>query len=125
MRFFFSTFLLFASLCAFAQSGLESSVAQRSVADSLTAALRSSQGRERVDLLERLAFEYRFSKPEQALAYIRQGMHLADSANYEAGKAKIFSLLGIIKKARGKYDSAVYYYEKALALERKLGNAAA
>jgi len=63
---------------------------------------------------------YRYSNPDSALFYVREGTTFAEVQNYPVGKAVMLNQLGMINDNRGKYAEAKGNYTEALAIYKSL-----
>ena len=91
--------------------------AQSSLIDSLEHLLDSRlEDTTQVRVLNSLAFEYWNSDPEKLLSYAKRASALSDKLNFENGKGRSLRMMGIYYWAKGRYDSALFYFEKALVI---------
>lgn len=96
--------------------------AQQSVADSLLAVISKTSGKEKIEALNALVNLVVYDKPEEAKAYARQSIELAEKIDYIPGLGDAYTRIGIAYDVSGKYDSSIYYYEKALPIYNELNN---
>lgn len=82
--------------------------------DSIKHRLKTSQGKEKFDLLNDLAWEYRFAKPDSTIIYSTQSYKLGQKLHLTSGLAKPLSFIGIAKNYKGDRLTAFEYYTKAL-----------
>jgi hypothetical protein len=76
--------------------------------DSLHSLIRQAKASTlKVDYMSSLSRVYRFSNPDSATFWAKQGLLLARKLNYEKGIAKCLNHLGVIHWIRGNYDSAI------------------
>ena len=61
---------------------------------------------------------------DEALAWYRRSLALAEELGDRAGMARSYHQLGIIAEERGAYDEALAWYRRSLALEEELGDRA-
>ncbi len=59
-----------------------------------------------VSLLCKLAWETRYTAPDEALVYLDKGLNLAESVNFPSGKAKSHLYRGMIQTAQGSLEEA-------------------
>jgi tetratricopeptide (TPR) repeat protein len=59
---------------------------------------------------------------DRAQAYYLEALDIMTKTHDEAGKAVLFSDLGLVARESGQYEQAVQYYEQSLVLMRRLGN---
>jgi tetratricopeptide (TPR) repeat protein len=90
--------------------------------DSLEKLLTKKDGREKVDLLNRLAEEYRNIDPEKTNAFAEQGLVEAKKLGYTEGEADAYHKKGIYYYFIDDYDKALVMYDKSLSISRKLDN---
>ncbi len=76
---------------------------------------------EKVDLYNKLAWEYRKIKPEQAIKYLYKALDLAQDLGYNYGKCVAYNYLGIEFRNLGYYSASPFFYDQALALANKYG----
>src|SRR5690606_13271894 len=60
------------------------------------------------------AYEFEASNPQKALELYRIIFEKSKTANYKIGIAKSLQYTGIVYSDLANYDSAIYYYKKAL-----------
>ena len=91
------------------------------VADSLRHLLKHTEdGRQRVDLLNELAWEYKISDAEQARALLDRAVQLADSLSYAKGLGQALNNKGVLETIHGGLRTAIEFYAKALAIRDSL-----
>ena len=92
--------------------------------DSLLQIVRSSQTHDtlKAKAYGDLSFESRSSSSDQAYAYALASLHYAKKANHTASLAQAWNDLGIIYYDRALYDSALFCYETAMPLRKKMGD---
>jgi tetratricopeptide (TPR) repeat protein len=59
---------------------------------------------------------------DRAKAYYLEALDLMSKSHDEAGKAVLFSDLGLVARETKEYEQAIGYYEQSLVLMRRLGN---
>lgn len=91
--------------------------AQNTKIDSLKASLKvSTSDSLRITTYNLLAFHTYRILPDTALAYARAAFDLSEEIGDSIGKAYSHNSFGILAYANGRYDSALWHYEKFLAL---------
>lgn len=99
--------------------------AQSSFADSLLQVLPSTAAdTHKVHLLNDLAWEYKFEKPEEARQYLQQSINLAKKITFPKGEAQAYNNLGVVEAIAGDLEKATLHYQKALELRQGLGDKA-
>ncbi len=88
----------------------------------LEQALKVKKDTAKVNVLNRLSWEYRRQDPEKALLYGVQALELSSQLNYAEGKALALKHLGVIYWVRGEYNLSEEKYQASFALFRKLEN---
>lgn len=100
------------------------SVAQdQAVIDSLEQALPSLQGRERVDGLCKLAYQFYRSTPERTFELAKEARQLAGTLNYTAGYSKAYGMLGTYYFVMSDLDSVELYFNASLKAAREINDA--
>ncbi|MBS1731767.1 MAG: sensor histidine kinase, partial [Bacteroidetes bacterium] len=98
------------------------SFSQSKKIDSLQQVIRTGDTKQRIDALNKLCNEIMYDKPEEGKRYATQAIKTADSIDYELGLADAYNMLGVVYDISGKYDSSIYYYEKAIPIFNKIQN---
>ena len=98
------------------------SSAQDKKKDSLFAVLKISKGEERIKALNALANIVVYDAPDDAKKYALESIKLSKELSYEPGLGDAYTRIGIAYDVSGKYDSSIYYYEKALPIYNQLNN---
>jgi signal transduction histidine kinase len=83
--------------------------------------------REKIDLLNALAWEVRITDPERAISLCEQAIDLESQAeaadqSYRLGKARSYHTLGILKMLSGQYTPALRWLSKALLMYEVIGD---
>lgn len=91
----------------------------KTVIDSLKAALPKIQGEKRVEVLNSLAWEYRTSDQDKAIEYGLQALGLAEQIGFKEGMARALNNLGLVYRRRGNYPQALDYHLKALKISEE------
>ena len=68
-----------------------------------------------------IGFSYIFNDSKKAIEVIKEGKHLAETANFPYGLTELTNTQGIYMDVMGKSDSAKYYFEKALKMSHRHG----
>lgn len=96
---------------------LPSAVLLSAVPDSLTRRLADvPPSKERVDLLNDIAWQIRHNAPDDALEYALRAEHLADSLDYRIGRAWAFRNRGVAHYIKGNYADAMTLNIEALRI---------
>lgn len=103
----FLTFLAF-SLPAFAQN--------LQLIDSIRYQLRNAQEQRRFDLLNDLAWEYRWAYPDSTIHYARQASMLGTTLNLSMAMAKPINFIGVALNYKGDRLMAFEHYDQALEI---------
>lgn len=88
--------------------------------DSLERILPSLSGKERVDVLNELGFNYAFSSIKKAKKYTYQGLEQAYKINYKKGEAHALINVGYSEFDHNNLDSANYYFLQARDLSKAI-----
>lgn len=75
--------------------------------------LKSSEKQERFELLNKIAFEFRSSFPDSAIAYANQALDLANALEFERGQATSLNYIGLANYYKGNLVLAFDSFEKA------------
>lgn len=95
--------------------------AQQPEIDSLQKRLATvAPGKERIDVLNRLAFLQTLGSVDKSEQHTKQALQEAQAINYNSGLAESFKILGIVYYLRGEYSLATQYLYEALKLYEKL-----
>ena len=111
------TLLLFA-LLAFSWP----SFAQTKAIDSLQTALPSAKGKNKIQILIDLCWEYRFLNADSARAYGIESLELARKNELESLEGDALHNIGITLEAQGNYREALAYELPALEIRKKIGD---
>lgn len=99
------------------------SAQQQLVIDSLESILTSTKyDSVKVITMQKLWWEYLFSKPEVAKTYLRKGLDLSREIRFVSGEALILRSFGATYYHAGDYDQACQYSNEALAIYEKTKN---
>ncbi len=97
--------------------------AQISAIDSIKSELsKTSVDSIRIDLLEKLSYEYLYYKPDSALVYIEEALDLALKSNFEHGLAKVYNRKGTYYVVRSQYPEAIQEFQRALPYYKKVND---
>jgi serine phosphatase RsbU (regulator of sigma subunit) len=81
--------------------------AQQTDLDSLRVLLKKSTGKEKVNLLNTICYQYRFSDATAAFKAGEEGLVLAKKGNYKTLEIYLRNNLGLLLLDKGKYDKAL------------------
>lgn len=84
--------------------------------DSIKQELNGKEGRKRFDLLNDLAWEYRFAYPDSTIYYSNQAFEYGQKLNLQKGLARSVNFLGIAHNYKGERLKAFEFYSRALEL---------
>jgi serine phosphatase RsbU (regulator of sigma subunit) len=76
----------------------------------------------KVNILCRLASEYRYNAPEKATAYAEEALKNSETAGFKKGMAKSMHVLGMVCMNQGAYDKALDFYMKSLRISKELND---
>jgi len=76
----------------------------------------------RVNLLNSIAWEYRYSDYSLSKKYFHIAENLAEKLHFTTGIITIYSSLGIIFEREGEYDSSIYFNLKCLKIREMIRN---
>ena len=89
--------------------------------DSLNRALaRSTSNEAKVNLLNDLAWEWKFDNADTARLYLNTAIHLSKTIDFPKGKAQAYNNFGVVETIHGNYPLAISYYQKALDIRKAL-----
>ncbi len=108
--------ILFSLLAFF--SLLNLSFGQEAATKELQAALATTQGKERVDVLNALVEQLKFSQPGQAIEYAEQALELSEKLKYRPGLIASAYFLAIAERDNHNSRKAIRYGEQGLAAAR-------
>jgi signal transduction histidine kinase len=84
--------------------------------DSLKTQLRNAQAQRRFDLLNDLAWEYRWAYPDSTIYYAKQANTLGHALNITKSMAKPMNFMGVALNYKGDRLGAFEHYEEALKI---------
>lgn len=96
----------------------------QTTADSLQILLGKSTGKEKVDILNKLAIEYRLKSLTTSIDYASEALKLSEDLGYEYGKGEAHKTIGIAYYLQGKYSEALHEYEQSHKCFINLGDQA-
>jgi signal transduction histidine kinase len=103
--------------------GSLAAAAQTPKADSLSQLLKTAaQDTNRVNILNALCWEQRAVMPDRALLNGEASAVLAHKLDFAAGEAKARNNLGVVYHLQGKYEQALFNYERAMHLYKQIEN---
>lgn len=105
-------FCFFISFLAFSQNNV----------DSLKTALKKSEGKNRADILNRLAELVVNTDPNQTRQYATEALGISEKLNYSEGIIDANHKLGVYYYYNDDYVNALKYYNKSFELAEKKGN---
>lgn len=76
--------------------------------------VRKAQGKEKFDLLNTLAWEYRSSFPDSTIKYGEEALRLSRQLSLSKGAATSLNFIGLGNYYKGNYVRAYEYYDRAL-----------
>lgn len=76
--------------------------------------LETAQGKERFELLNSVAWEYRSSFPDSTIKYGEEALYLSRQLNLARGAATSLNFIGLANYYKGSYVRAYEYYERAM-----------
>ncbi|MBC7937747.1 MAG: tetratricopeptide repeat-containing sensor histidine kinase [Rhizobacter sp.] len=76
----------------------------------------------RTKLIYRIGDAYSNIDPKEALRYARIGMEDAKKKKFDKGIAAFHGSIAGVLQDRGEFDSALYYFNASLAIEKKMDN---
>lgn len=82
--------------------------------DSLKTSLKSAEGKNRFDLLNDLAWEYRWATPDSTFYYAKQAYALGKQLKLRSGLAEPLNFIGVAHNYKGERLLAFEHYESAL-----------
>lgn len=88
----------------------------RNIIDSLRRSLPSALAEKRFDILNALAFEYRYSYPDSTIHYGTQAYALGQKINVKKNLSKPLSFIGLAKANMGDYKSALDYHNRSIEI---------
>jgi serine phosphatase RsbU (regulator of sigma subunit) len=91
--------------------------------DSLENIIRSKAADSvRIDAMNKLAFRYNYTNPDSARKRARLAFTNAQKVSYRKGMGDASHVIAISHNIQSKYDSAMHYNQKALALRKKIND---
>ncbi len=110
----------FFSLCSLILFCSSFAVGQHNTIDSLKKLLRvSAEDTNKVNILNKLSYEYLYSNPSKAISYDKQALELSQELNYNKGIASSYSSMGNTYYSTSEYDKALKYYYLSLGIAKK------
>lgn len=92
---------------------------QTHIIDSLTIALKNSEGTAKIDAMTQLAWEIKYNETGKAFQLSERALILADSINYPLGKAKALQNLAGLESLVGQYQKGVIHAKSGLKYAEK------
>ncbi|MEQ8924504.1 MAG: tetratricopeptide repeat protein, partial [Fulvivirga sp.] len=90
--------------------------------DSLENKLKTAQGKDRVDVLNKLYAIYNRLNPTKALEQSILALELANEIGYPNGRAAALNNIGVIYKNQGVYEEALEYYIESLRISTEIND---
>ena len=100
----------------------ELSSAQNKQIDSLLSLLAHANDTGRVNILNKLSSSYWYLDPQKTIHYAEEALTLASSLSFKKGMITAYNNTGVGHYQVNRYDEALRWYNKALALNRETGN---
>jgi signal transduction histidine kinase len=97
---------------------------QRKISDSLEARLPDLQGYEKVDVLNRLTYEFIAVENTKVLLYNSQALALSKKTRYRKGEGLAYTYRGIYEYQTGQFKEARTDLHRALKIAREVGDRA-
>jgi tetratricopeptide (TPR) repeat protein len=72
----------------------------------------------KVQILNALAFAYRYTLPDSARYFAKQALLLSQHLNYPTAEIEAYQNLGLAYDAKGNYQEALRYYKEALRIAK-------
>ncbi len=91
----------------------------QSEVDSLRSVINRLEGNERIDVQFQLASKLVNIDPVEAEELAVEMLQVSDNIDYSSGRAKAYHILGNAHNIRSKLDTAVFFFEKSLAIAEK------
>jgi len=99
--------------------------------DSLLTALKTAtHDTTKINLLNDIAWQLKYTYPDSALTYARKALHMANETapdqrygtGWKKGKAKVISTIGVLYALKGDYPKAIDHHQRSLKISEALGN---
>jgi len=88
--------------------------------DSLEELLYSTEGNERIDVLNALSWGIKFSNPSRGFLLAQQARELAEASNYTVGVAYAVKHMGIARTSQGRYREALSLIFEEIEMRRAM-----
>ncbi|MBK5213514.1 MAG: sensor histidine kinase [Flavobacteriaceae bacterium] len=89
--------------------------------DSLMQVAKTANDSTRLAIYNDLGFYYIFNEPEKAKSFLQKGLKENTTPNTAYSKIRLTNTYGIYYDVKGIYDSAQFYFKKALLMSKKYG----
>jgi len=89
--------------------------------DSLIHVAKTANDSTRLAIYNDLGFYYIFNEPEKAKSFLQKGLREHTTTATAYSKTRLTNTLGIFYDVKGVYDSAQFYFKKALLMSKKYG----
>ncbi len=96
--------------------------AQQDKVDSLLIHLDETDGREKIDLLNQLAYAYRRIDSNIRIKYSETALALANELDYPEGESAALNNIGAGNYRLKNYETAVEYYNRSLAISKSIND---
>jgi len=106
--------VLLLAIVSFAEKTIDQNIAE------LEKKLQMVFGKEKIEVLNKLAYEYKVQSTEKCIKYANQALKLSQKLNHRKGEATALKIVGIGYKLTGNNDKALESIQKALAIFEKL-----
>ncbi len=99
---------------------ITSTIFSQTKMDSLEALIPQREGKEKVDLLTKISYNYWNTSPNKGLEFGKLGLEEAINSNYPKGKSKSYNSIGVNYWAKGEFETALLFYYKSLEISEEL-----
>ena len=96
--------------------------AQSKKTDSLLSLLSTANDTTKVNLLNQISSSYWYEDPVKTFEYAKQAAELGEKIDFKKGVAAAYNNTGVGYYQQNNYDSALLWYEKAIAKHKEAGN---
>jgi signal transduction histidine kinase/Tfp pilus assembly protein PilF len=110
MKYTLIIILVFLSNCLLAQTNI----------DSLELLVDKKEGKEKVNLLNKISYNYWNMSPNKGIEFGKLGLEEAISNNYPKGKAMSYNSIGVNYWAKGEFETSLSFYYKSLEISEEL-----
>ncbi|WP_407557412.1 tetratricopeptide repeat protein [Winogradskyella sp. 4-2091] len=85
----------------------------------LVVAKQTANDSAKIRMYNNIGFRYIFNDSDKAIQVLKEGIQIAEDANFKYGLIELINTQGIYMDVMGKSDSAQFYFEKALKMSKK------